>query len=97
MSARVGHEEGEILFPLSLDAGPDGRIFVLDAGNSRIHVFDDDHNYITQWGRRGSGPGEFEFGQGLFAEDFRGSIAVDDDGFIYVADVLNKRIQKFAP
>lgn len=26
-----------------------------------------------------------------------GSIAVDDDGFIYVADVGNRRIQKFAP
>ena len=31
------------------------------------------------------------------AIDLAGSIAVDDDGFIYVADVGNRRIQKFAP
>jgi len=29
--------------------------------------------------------------------NFQGSIAVDDDGYIYVADVGNRRIQKFAP
>ena len=28
---------------------------------------------------------------------FSGSIAVEDDGFIYVADVGNRRTQKFAP
>ena len=34
---------------------------------------------------------------GFVATDCAGSIAVDDDGFIYVADVGNRRIQKFAP
>ena len=29
--------------------------------------------------------------------DLAGSIAVDAEGYIYVADVANKRIQKFAP
>ena len=30
-------------------------------------------------------------------DDFRGSIAVDEEGFIYVADIENDRIQVFAP
>ena len=30
-------------------------------------------------------------------EEFSGSVVVDDEGFIYVADVFNGRIQKFAP
>jgi DNA-binding beta-propeller fold protein YncE len=50
-----------------------------------------------QWGRAGSEPGQFDFGGGLTSDDHAGSIAVDDDGFIYVADVGNRRIQKFAP
>ena len=70
---------------------------MLDAGNARIQVFDLDGNYITQWGRKGSSAGEFDFGSGGAPEDFEGSIAVDSEGNIYVADVGNGRIQKFAP
>jgi DNA-binding beta-propeller fold protein YncE len=74
--------------------GLDGRFVVLDAGNSRIQVFDAEGNYVTQFGREGSGPGEFNFGT---VGELVGSIAVDDEGFVYVADVGNGRIQKFAP
>jgi len=95
--AGMGQDSGEMLAPLSLDAGPDGRVFVLDAGNARIQVFDQEGNYITQFGGRGSGAGEFDFGSGWTAEDFVGSLCVDADGYIYVADVGNRRIQKFAP
>jgi hypothetical protein len=97
LSVGVGSSAGEFIFPLSFDVGPSGRIYVLDAGNSRIQVFDEEGNYITQWGSRGSGPGEFDFGSGLEPKDFAGSVAVDDDGYIYVADIGNRRIQKFAP
>ena len=97
IGAGEGPDPGHFLFPLSLDAGPDQRIYVLDAGNARIQVFDIDGNYITHFGRMGSAAGEFDFGSGGSASSFAGSIAVDDDGYIYVADVGNRRIQKFAP
>jgi len=88
-------------WPISFDVGPDGRIYVLDAGNSRIIVFDDSLDYLTQWGSHGHEHDEFDFGSGQeltpMSVDFNGSIAVGDDGFIYVADVGNQRIQKFAP
>jgi DNA-binding beta-propeller fold protein YncE len=83
-----------------MDAGPRGRMYVLDAGNARIVVFDRDGEYITEFGSAGSGDGQFDFGTGEIIGgglNFSGSIAVDDDGFIYVADVGNRRIQKFAP
>ena len=97
LGAGMGHRAGELLAPLSFDAGPDGRIFVLDAGNDRIQVFDPDDGYLTQWGQAGDAAGDFEFGAGSSADTFAGSICVDDEGYIYVADVFNKRIQKFAP
>ena len=97
LGSGAGAEPGAFFFPLSFDGSADGRIYVLDAGNARIQVFDFEGNYITQWGRKGSGPGEFDFGSGGIPEDFAGSVAVDSEGFIYVADVGNKRIQKFAP
>ncbi|MSR84409.1 MAG: hypothetical protein EXS58_16060 [Candidatus Latescibacteria bacterium] len=86
-----------MLFPLSIDAGPDGQIYVLDAGNARIQVFDAEGEYLTQWGHRGGGEDEFDFGLGLVPEDFAGSVAVDGEGYIYVAEVFNRRIAGFAP
>ena len=97
IGAGIGPQPGQFIIPLSFDVGPDQRMYVLDAGNARIQVFDFEGNYLTRWGRRGSGPGEFDFGSGQNVEDFAGSVAVDREGFIYVADVFNQRIQKFAP
>ena len=92
-----GSASTESLYPISFDISRDGRIFVLDAGNERVKVLSLDGAYITQWGSKGNGGGEFDFGSGLDPEDFDGSIVVDDEGFVYVYDSGNKRIQKFAP
>lgn len=97
VGAGLGEGEGELIVPLSVDLSPDGRIYVLDAANDRIQAFDAEGRYITQWGGSGAGAGEFDFGSGFVAQDFHGSVAVDDEGFIYVADVGNRRIQRFAP
>lgn len=100
-AAFAGAQPGQLSWPISLDGAADGRIYVLDAGNSRIQVFDQGGNYLTEWGRKGSGAGEFDFGTGanLGQGDvqFNGSVAVGLDGYIYVLDVPNQRIQKFAP
>ena len=94
-------EPRRLYYPMSVDAGPDGRMYVLDAGNARVVSFDADGNYITQWGRKGSDVGEFNFGDGGeipgLGQLFFGSICVDDEGYIYVADVGNNRIQRFSP
>jgi hypothetical protein len=42
--------------------------------------------YVTTWGEKGNKPGQFEEPQG---------ISVDPNGFIYVADTGNQRLQKF--
>ena len=93
----AGGESGEFLYPISFGVGPDGRLFVLDAGNGRIQVFTHNAEYLTQWGGEGSGEGQFDFGSGAWAGSFSGSICVDEEGYIYVADVGNKRIQRFSP
>jgi len=83
-----------------MDGSSDGRFYVLDAGNARIVVFDGQGTYTTQFGTAGHGAGGFDFGDGLRIPgglNLAGSIAVDGDGFIYVADVGNRRIQKFSP
>ena len=51
-----------------------------------IKVFDNDGNFVTQWGKSGSGDGELDLSAG---------IAVDAQDNVYVADFSNIRIQKF--
>jgi len=54
--------------------------------NSRVAKVDRDGNWVTSWGRRGTGPGEFHTPH---------SIAVDAGGRVYVGDRENNRIQVF--
>ncbi|HZD10483.1 MAG TPA: NHL repeat-containing protein, partial [Candidatus Binatia bacterium] len=75
----------ELLTPRNLALGPDGNLYVLDSGNHRVLVFDQDGALLHTWG----GPGE---GEGQFNEPW--GIAVDDE-YVYIADTWNHRIQKF--
>ena len=84
------------------------RAFVINAGQHRVEVFRDE-KFSTRWGRAGDGPGQFRFdGQVEVVEEMNtgrtglrsvvaGGIARDEEGFIYVADSFNDRIQKFQP
>jgi uncharacterized protein (TIGR03663 family) len=63
-----------------------GRVFVTDTGNKRVVIFDQDGNYLSQWGGEGSQPGFFSEPVG---------IDVDAAGNIYVADTWNQRVQVF--
>ena len=55
-------------------------------GNSRVAKVDRDGNWVTSWGERGTGPGEFHTPH---------SIVADARGNIYVGDRENNRIQVF--
>lgn len=65
----VGVAEGEAwesfaqVWQVAFDA--QGRLYVLDSGNHRIHVFDGGGKFMRSIGRRGSGPGEFHMPIGL--------------------------------
>ena len=64
-----------------------GNIFVADGmGNARVAKFDKEGVFVTAWGKRGAGTGEFS---GVH------SVQVDTAGNVYVADQGNKRIQVF--
>jgi hypothetical protein len=73
--------------PQDLAFLPDGSILVADGlTNSRVAKFDKNGVFLTQWGTRGEGPGQF---RGLHGID------ADRSGRVYVADRGNSRIQVF--
>ncbi|WP_158747785.1 peptidyl-alpha-hydroxyglycine alpha-amidating lyase family protein [Acidisphaera sp. L21] len=66
---------------------PEGDIYVADGyGNARIHVYAPDGRPLFGWGQPGTEPGQFNLPH---------NICCDDDGWIYVADRENHRIQVF--
>ena len=65
----------------------DKNIIVVDEFNHRIQIYDVRGNLINSFGKKGNGNGEFYYPKG---------IAVDSEGFFYVADCWNHRVQKFS-
>jgi DNA-binding beta-propeller fold protein YncE len=66
---------------------PKGEIYVSDGyGNARVHKYSPDGKLILSWGGPGSDPGQFNVAH---------NIATDDEGWVYVADRENHRVQVF--
>ena len=79
---------GKLFFddPLDLDTDEDNNVYILDAGNFRVQVMDEDGDYLYRWGKRGREDGELQDPV---------SLVVDPDrNFVYILDreklVVNK-------
>lgn len=67
----------------------DGTMYISDAGNHKILVVDANGTYRTFWGTSNGQPG---IGGAEFNQP--NGVAVDPQGFVYVADSQNNRVQK---
>jgi DNA-binding beta-propeller fold protein YncE len=65
-----------------------GNIYLLDYDLDRLEILDPAGNVISSIGSSGNEPGEF---------DRPGGVAVSPEGWVYIADTANNRIQVFAP
>ena len=67
---------------------PDGKyLYISDGyGNARIHKFTVDGKWVSAWGEPGTDPGKFNIPH---------NICCDADGWVYVADRENHRVQVF--
>src|SRR5712692_9757880 len=73
--------------PTGIIFAPNGDFFVSDGYvNSRVIKFNKDGEYLTHWGRKGTGDGEFNLVH---------DVALDSEGRLYVADRNNQRVQIF--
>ncbi len=83
-----GRGNGEFNVPVRGAVGPDGTLYILDAGNFRIQAFDRDGKFLRAWGQSGNNIGDLARPR---------SIAVDNDGNIYVTDGTFANVQLFNP
>jgi len=78
-----GPEEGILYFPGKIQVDSKGNIYVFDAEDYTIKVYDDKGHWIRNIGRRGQGPGEY-----MNMTDFDVSL----DGRIFTCDIRQRRI-----
>ena len=99
--------DGKVLFTLGISGQPapfmsgdpfnrcthvavdprNGDFYVTDGyGNARVHKYSPDGNHLFSWGESGTGPGEFNIAH---------NVCTDRDGWVYVADRENHRVQIF--
>ncbi len=78
--------------PTDVVVAPNGDIFVSEShkepnyGNARISKFSKEGKFIKEWGKHGSGPGQFQVPHAL---------TMDSRGRLFVGDRANNRIQIF--
>ncbi len=82
-----GDGQGALRQPTGIAVGEDGSVFVADAGNHRIQVFDANGGFVREIGSRGTGTGQF-----LRPMD----LDLDSQGRLYVAEHGGDRVQVFA-
>ena len=78
--------EQKLQTPTSVSVGPDDCVYVVEQSYSRVSIFDQTGKYIKSFGKNGDKDGEFD-------EPY--AIAVSDEGYVYVSDTDNDRIQVF--
>lgn len=88
----TGAEPGQFQRPRGIATAPDGSLYVADTANHRIQHLNPQGEVLRVWGSfadatAGDAPG------GTFNEPW--NLTVGPDGFVYVADTWNHRIQKF--
>lgn len=84
-----GTNPGQFQRPQGMVMDENDHLWVADASNNRIQVFDvtgDEPVVIKTWGTAGSGAGELGYPYDLY---------LDGQGHIYVCEFSNHRIQKF--
>lgn len=83
----TGTEPGELRYPVSIAFGFDENIVIVDEGNNRVQVFDNQMNFKFAFGGTGAS-GQLNDPCG---------VAIDLEGNIVIADSGNNRIEIFSP
>jgi tripartite motif-containing protein 71 len=82
--------QGTFAWPSGITIDKNDRVFIVENAipytTERVQAFDSDGNFLFQFGKEGSGPGEFQ------SPD---QITTDSDGWVYVGEHWGQRVSVF--
>ena len=92
----AGNKKGQFNRPRGLAFNSNKLLYVVDRGNCRVQVFQQDNNFVSVFGKKGSNPGEFQ-SPVVIAIDLNDNVLVTDHiaQCINLFDHHNKFIRKF--
>ena len=86
-SPPAAHVDGLFRQPTDVAWDSQGNTYITDGYvNSRVAKYDSHGDWVTSWGERGTGPGQFNLPH---------AIVIDRNDRVYVGDRSNRRIQVF--
>jgi sugar lactone lactonase YvrE len=91
-----GRELGQFLRPQKIVVDKRGWVWVTDACNYRVQVFEvrgSEAKLVKSWGKQGHGPGELNYPYDILLDE--AALAGDADGRVYLCEFGNHRVQKF--
>lgn len=83
--SKFGEDPGDMYWPSSCALDRENNLYVSDEYLNRITIFTEDGDYVSHWGTKGDGPGEFNGPSG---------ITIDGDT-LWLVDAKNHRIQSY--
>ena len=98
-----GSGNGQLVRPGALAVNDEtGDVYVIDRGNGRVEIFNENGEYVSRFNGSGAPTGAFSWASGQGNE---GSIAIDNStdpadpskGDVYVTDHVDNLIDKFTP
>ena len=91
-----GHALGQFLRPQKMVIDKSGLVWVTDACNHRVQVFDvsgTEAKLVKSWGAAGSEPGQLLYPYDILLDE--AGLAGQADGHVYLCEFGNHRVQKF--
>lgn len=91
-----GHELGQFLRPQKIVIDRSGLVWVTDACNHRVQVFDargGEAKLVKSWGQAGDAPGQLLYPYDILLDE--AALAGQPDGHVYLCEFGNHRVQKF--
>jgi DNA-binding beta-propeller fold protein YncE len=93
-----GNQPGQFLRPQKIVIDRQDRVWVTDACNHRVQVFDasgSEARLLFSWGEQGHAPGQLNYPYDILLDD--DALAGKKSGFVYLCEYGNHRVQKFTP